>query len=116
MSEIQEEIHKGPGQGEKTDPTLAKVDSVEIGKIAAIDDAETRDFYGSSTTDSYRLKSELVSRCLEEVGMGRCASLSRQCPWELSANEALDTNGDSSSSPDSDTSLTTYAETQQDTG
>lgn len=52
---------------------LTRMNSMKIGKISAIDDIETRDFYGSSTSDSYRLKSELVSRCLEEVGMGRYA-------------------------------------------
>jgi len=45
--------------------------SVEEGKLTAIDDPQVEQFYGSSTTESYRLKSELVGKCLEEIGMGR---------------------------------------------
>lgn len=36
-----------------------------------LDDTEIEKFYGSSTTHAYRLKSELVGKCLEEIGMGR---------------------------------------------
>lgn len=50
--------------------------SHEIGFIEKIDDKENRDFYGSSVTDSYRIKSELVSKCMQEIGMGRFQ-------WEL---------------------------------
>lgn len=64
---------------EKTfDPEVAKdisrVDSVTTGtieKLTDADDAANRDFYGNSITDSYRLKSELVSKCMQEIGMGR---------------------------------------------
>ncbi|KAI9050202.1 hypothetical protein LZ554_006343 [Drepanopeziza brunnea f. sp. 'monogermtubi'] len=41
-----------------------------------IEDAANREFYGGSISDSYRIKSELVSRCMEEIGMGRYQ-------WEL---------------------------------
>jgi hypothetical protein len=41
-----------------------------VGKITIIDDLEVENFYGSSTTQSYRLKSELVGKCMEEIGMG----------------------------------------------
>jgi hypothetical protein len=44
----------------------------DIGKIEVVDDAEMEQFYGSSTTDAYRLKSELVSQCMADIGMGRC--------------------------------------------
>ncbi|KAL3430498.1 hypothetical protein BDV09DRAFT_189191 [Aspergillus tetrazonus] len=43
----------------------------DIGKIEVVDDAEMEQFYGSSTTDAYRLKSELVSQCMADIGMGR---------------------------------------------
>ncbi|KAH8429168.1 MFS transporter [Aspergillus melleus] len=41
----------------------------ELGKVIPID-AEVEQFYGQSTSDAYRLKSELVGRCMEEIGMG----------------------------------------------
>lgn len=41
------------------------------GKVIALDDHEVEQFYGSSTTQSYRLKSELVGKCMEEIGMGK---------------------------------------------
>lgn len=44
----------------------------DIGKIEVVDDTEMEQFYGSSTTDAYRLKSELVSQCMADIGMGRC--------------------------------------------
>ncbi|RVX66123.1 hypothetical protein B0A52_10057 [Exophiala mesophila] len=40
-------------------------------KLRDSDDEANREFYGNSITDSYRLKSELVSKCMEEIGMGR---------------------------------------------
>ncbi|KAJ5085565.1 hypothetical protein N7532_010336 [Penicillium argentinense] len=43
----------------------------DTGKVIALDDGEVEQFYGSSTTHAYRLKSELVGRCMEEIGMGR---------------------------------------------
>ncbi|PVH82380.1 MFS general substrate transporter [Cadophora sp. DSE1049] len=46
------------------------------GSVEKIDDAANREFYGGSVSDSYRLKSGLVSKCLEEIGMGRYQ-------WEL---------------------------------
>ncbi|KAJ5313006.1 FMN-dependent dehydrogenase [Penicillium antarcticum] len=42
----------------------------DVGKITTIDDLEVENFYGSSTTQSYRLKSELVGKFMEEIGMG----------------------------------------------
>jgi hypothetical protein len=42
----------------------------DIGKMTTINDLEVENFYGSSTTQSYRLKSELVGKCMEEIGMG----------------------------------------------
>ncbi|GES65219.1 clavaminate synthase-like protein [Aspergillus terreus] len=42
----------------------------DIGKIEAINDPTIQQFYGSSTTEAYRLKSELVGKCMEEIGMG----------------------------------------------
>ena len=63
---------------EKTDAEIGKVvskaDSVGSGvveKLQDADDVANREFYGNSITDSYRLKSELVNKCMEEIGMGR---------------------------------------------
>ncbi|EAU30752.1 conserved hypothetical protein [Aspergillus terreus NIH2624] len=47
-----------------------------MGKIEPINDPTIQQFYGSSTTEAYRLKSELVGKCMEEIGMGRFQ-------WEL---------------------------------
>jgi hypothetical protein len=52
-------------------PAVDRTISYSEGYIAKLDDAETREFYGSSITDSYRLKSELVGKCFQEIGMGR---------------------------------------------
>ncbi|KAJ5723072.1 hypothetical protein N7488_001107 [Penicillium malachiteum] len=41
------------------------------GKVISLNDSEVAQFYGSSTTQAYRLKSELVGKCMEEIGMGR---------------------------------------------
>jgi hypothetical protein len=42
----------------------------DAGKSTTIDDVEVDNFYGSSTTKAYRLKSALVGKCMEEIGMG----------------------------------------------
>jgi hypothetical protein len=42
----------------------------DAGKLTTIDDVEVDNFYGSSTTKAYRLKSELIGKCMEEIGMG----------------------------------------------
>ncbi|KAI1859505.1 uncharacterized protein JN550_012023 [Neoarthrinium moseri] len=41
------------------------------GVIDVSDDEAIRDFYGSSVNDAYRLKSELVTKHLTEIGMGK---------------------------------------------
>lgn len=41
------------------------------GKIITLNDSEVDQFYGSSTTQAYRLKSELVGKCMTEIGMGK---------------------------------------------
>ncbi|THY54394.1 hypothetical protein D6C99_03518 [Aureobasidium pullulans] len=48
----------------------------EIGTVVDIGDEGTRNFYGNSIPDSYRMKSEIVNQCMEEIGMGRYQ-------WEL---------------------------------
>ncbi|OJD29074.1 major facilitator superfamily transporter [Diplodia corticola] len=56
------------------DPTanaLAQTASYGEGNVQDIDDPAVRDFYGSCLSDSYRLKSELVSKQLTEIGMGK---------------------------------------------
>jgi hypothetical protein len=52
-------------------PAAERVDSYAQGITLKLDDKENREFYGSSISDSYRLKSKLVSKCLQEIGMGR---------------------------------------------
>lgn len=43
----------------------------EVGTVVDIGDEGTRNFYGSAVSDSYRMKSEIVNQCMEEIGMGR---------------------------------------------
>ena len=50
---------------------VGRAESYAVGDALKLDDKEIREFYGSSITDSYRIKSELVSKCFEEIGMGR---------------------------------------------
>jgi hypothetical protein len=52
----------------------SKIDSVTAGTIEKLQDAEDAanlEFYGSSISDSYRFKSELVNKCMDEIGFGR---------------------------------------------
>lgn len=51
--------------------TAAPSASVGEGKLTSTDDPQVEQFYGSSTTESYQLKSELLGKCFEEIGMGR---------------------------------------------
>ena len=53
---------------------IASPDS-EAGKLTTIADYDVEKFYGSATTQAYRLKSELVGKCMEEIGMGRYSRL-----------------------------------------
>ncbi|KAJ5894352.1 hypothetical protein N7495_006043 [Penicillium taxi] len=52
-------------------PSQVSPEGRETGKAIAIDDFEVGQFYGSSTTQTYRLKSALVGKCMEEIGMGK---------------------------------------------
>ncbi|KIW97229.1 uncharacterized protein Z519_02621 [Cladophialophora bantiana CBS 173.52] len=53
-------------------PVLSGNGSYANGTIDKIeDDPANQVFFGSSITDSYRLKSELVGQCMEQIGMGR---------------------------------------------
>lgn len=63
-------------QEKKSDPAQQYVNSI-VGeeKGVILDDPDVQQFYGSSTTEAYRLKSELVGKCMEEIGMGRYALL-----------------------------------------
>ena len=51
--------------------TPVRTASIQSGEIEKLDDNENREFYGDSISDSYRLKSELIGKCFEEIGMGR---------------------------------------------
>jgi hypothetical protein len=63
MDDIQvKEKHAQPEQNQSSE--------YGVGKMTTIADLEVENFYGSSTTQSYRLKSELVGKCMEEIGMG----------------------------------------------
>lgn len=62
-------------------PTESSTPDYEVSKLTTIDDYEVEDFYGSSTTKAYRLKSELVGKCLEEIGMGWYSLLSILSSW-----------------------------------
>lgn len=42
-----------------------------VGIIEPVEDHINREFYGASISDSYRMKSEIVSKCMNEMGMGR---------------------------------------------
>ncbi|KAL4812481.1 hypothetical protein BDW67DRAFT_178717 [Aspergillus spinulosporus] len=66
-SQINMEIELDKREKRPTD----EVPPEDIGKMEVVDDAEMEQFYGSSTTDAYRLKSELVSQCMADIGMGR---------------------------------------------
>lgn len=83
---------------EKTDATASKdvyrTTTNEKGIVEAIDDPDVRDFYGQSVNDSYRLKSELVSKELANIGMGRYARFllrftDRCCSLSLSRIDIL---------------------------
>ncbi|KAF5005661.1 hypothetical protein FDECE_7917 [Fusarium decemcellulare] len=60
---------------EKRDDEMVH-DNIDISSVAAgtmtkvEEDAETCNFYRQSISDSYRLKSALVGRCMQEIGMG----------------------------------------------
>lgn len=45
--------------------------SLHHGSMGVTDDAAIREFYGSAVSESYRLKSELVSEHLLSIGMGK---------------------------------------------
>ena len=42
-----------------------------VGIVEPLEDSFNREFYGSSISDSYRMKSEIVSKAMSEIGMGR---------------------------------------------
>ncbi|KAJ5528516.1 hypothetical protein N7527_001909 [Penicillium freii] len=54
----------------QSQPAGSSTPDYEVAKLTTIDDYEVEEFYGSSTTKAYRLKSELVGKCMEEIGMG----------------------------------------------
>lgn len=55
----------------EVDGDLHPVDSIKAGLTSTLEDQTNKAFYGSSVTDAYRLKSELVGKAMEEIGMGR---------------------------------------------
>lgn len=63
---VEMEIHKD----EKPSPSVEGNISEDVAKGTAVDES-VEQFYGSSTTAAYRLKSEVVGRCMDEIGMGK---------------------------------------------
>ncbi|KAL1857587.1 hypothetical protein Daus18300_010227 [Diaporthe australafricana] len=59
------------GEDTKGKEVLTREPSVGNGQLGVVDDQEVSDFYGSSVSDTYRLKSELVAQHLAEIGMGK---------------------------------------------
>jgi hypothetical protein len=53
------------------DGSLEPIESIKAGLTESYEDKTNKAFYGGSVSDSYRLKSELVGRAMEEIGMGR---------------------------------------------
>jgi hypothetical protein len=51
--------------------SLEPIESIKAGLSESYEDKTNKDFYGGSITDSYRLKSELIGKAMEEIGMGR---------------------------------------------
>jgi len=60
-----------PGEKNEEITPAQRMESFGEGLTMKLGDKDNLEFYGSSITDSYRLKSELVSRSFEEIGMGR---------------------------------------------
>jgi hypothetical protein len=56
---------------EEIAPSPSRAASLTIGTIEKPVDIANREFYGNSISDSYRMKSELISQCMEQTGMGR---------------------------------------------
>ncbi|GME33567.1 MFS general substrate transporter [Neofusicoccum parvum] len=60
--------------GKKSDDEIASAvmsrECFDVGTVEMLDDRTNREFYGDSITASYRLKSELVGQCMDEIGMG----------------------------------------------
>ncbi|OKO93967.1 hypothetical protein PENSUB_12246 [Penicillium subrubescens] len=52
-------------------PTQDSASDEANGKVIVLNNHEVEQFYGSSTTHAYRIKSELVGKCMEEIGMGK---------------------------------------------
>lgn len=52
-------------------PGGARPASVHDGTVDVVDDQAVREFYGESVDEAYRLKSELVTKHLSDIGMGR---------------------------------------------
>lgn len=66
------EKHNISSSGERISP------DTEVGTVVDIGDEGTRAFYGDSISDSYRMKSEIVNQCMEQIGMGRYGNLARK--------------------------------------
>lgn len=72
MPEKKADVEAAIGQPDGLEP----IESIKAGLTESYEDKTNKEFYGGSITDSYRLKSELVGKAMEEIGMGRYQ-------WEL---------------------------------
>lgn len=66
---------------------VAMSPDTEVGTVVDIGDEGTRQFYGNSVSDSYRMKSEIVNKCMEEIGMGRSVM-----PWSSHNDRCIDSS------------------------
>jgi hypothetical protein len=56
---------------------VARPVSIHDGAVEVVDDQAAREFYGNSVDEAYRLKSELVTKHLADIGMGKYVSRRR---------------------------------------
>lgn len=55
----------------EADAGVAQYSTVAEGIMDSEDDGVNRKFYGDSISDAYRMKSELLARHINEIGMGK---------------------------------------------
>jgi len=53
------------------DLELRRTSNLAEGIIESKDENVNREFYGTSISDAYRMKSELLARHMAEIGMGK---------------------------------------------
>lgn len=56
---------------EKHDLGLEAKSDHGVGTVDPVENQRNIEFYGDSISRSYRMKSEIVAECMNEIGMGR---------------------------------------------